>query len=134
MSFVGFFILRATGSRASKHNTRQPSRISDAGGYLSGAAGVERDGAIARLSLSAGKTVLAPSPFGEGGGRSNGALAFWLVLGNAKMNIQTERSVVDNNRTILYNTNNLNRRLIPPYNHKIKAGYTNASGFPYILI
>jgi hypothetical protein len=53
-------------------------RISDAGGHLSGAAGVEltiaeakarqRDGAIARLSLSAGKAVVAPSPFGEGRG------------------------------------------------------------------
>ncbi|MFV0311095.1 MAG: hypothetical protein ACK5KN_05535 [Dysgonomonas sp.] len=37
-------------------------------GYPHGAAGLERDGAIAHLSLSAGKTVLAPSPFGEGGG------------------------------------------------------------------
>ncbi|HMM04945.1 hypothetical protein [Dysgonomonas sp.] len=43
-------------------------RISDAGGHLSGAVGVERDGAIARLSLSAGKAVVAPSPFGEGWG------------------------------------------------------------------
>ncbi|MFV0312577.1 MAG: hypothetical protein ACK5KN_13155 [Dysgonomonas sp.] len=47
-------------------------------GYPHGADGVEltiaeakarqMDGAIARLSLSAGKTVVAPSPFGEGGG------------------------------------------------------------------
>ncbi|SBW04638.1 hypothetical protein [uncultured Dysgonomonas sp.] len=32
-------------------------RISDAGGHLSGAVGVERDGAIARLSPSAGKPL-----------------------------------------------------------------------------
>ncbi|WP_291111126.1 MULTISPECIES: hypothetical protein [unclassified Dysgonomonas] len=32
-------------------------RISDAGGYLSGAVGEERDWAIARLSLSAGKPL-----------------------------------------------------------------------------
>jgi len=36
---------------------RQRMRISDAGGHLSGAAGVERDGAIARLSLSVGKPL-----------------------------------------------------------------------------
>jgi len=36
---------------------RQRMRISDAGGHLSGAVGVERDWAIARLSLSAGKPL-----------------------------------------------------------------------------
>ncbi|MFV0310618.1 MAG: hypothetical protein ACK5KN_03095 [Dysgonomonas sp.] len=56
----------------------QRMRISDAGGHLSGAVGVEltiaeakarqRDGAIARLSLSAVKPIVAPSPCGEGGG------------------------------------------------------------------
>ncbi|MDR1504883.1 MAG: hypothetical protein LBT43_20735 [Prevotella sp.] len=36
----------------------QPPRISSAGGHPHGADGVERDGAIARLSLSAGKAVV----------------------------------------------------------------------------
>ncbi|MFC4672459.1 hypothetical protein [Dysgonomonas termitidis] len=36
---------------------RQRMRISAAGGHLSGAVGVERDGVIARLSLSAGKPL-----------------------------------------------------------------------------
>ncbi|SBW04325.1 hypothetical protein KL86DYS1_30810 [uncultured Dysgonomonas sp.] len=36
---------------------RQQMRISSAGGHLSGAAGVERNWAIARLSLSAGKPL-----------------------------------------------------------------------------
>ncbi|SBV96589.1 hypothetical protein KL86DYS1_11686 [uncultured Dysgonomonas sp.] len=36
---------------------RQRMRISDAGGYLPGAVGVKRDGAIARSSLLAGKPL-----------------------------------------------------------------------------
>ena len=79
-------------------------RISDAGGHLSGAVGEAKgrgDSPFVTFSRQSGCGSL--SLWRGRGVRSNGALAFWFILGNAKMNIQTERSAVENNSTFKRN-------------------------------
>jgi hypothetical protein len=63
------------------------------------------------MKLTAQADALVPQaghPHGAAGVESNGALTLWFVLGNAKMNILTERSLVNKNPTILFYNNRFN--------------------------
>ena len=54
------------------------------------------------------RTLFGRRPQTDCGSQRNEALAFWLVLDNATMNVQTKRSEVEINPIFLYNNKGFN--------------------------
>ncbi|MDR1714806.1 MAG: hypothetical protein LBS20_03075 [Prevotella sp.] len=80
---------------------RPPPRISDAGGAPTRCSRRRKGRGDSPFVTFSRQTDCGSLSLWRGRGvRSNEALAFWFVLGNAKMNIQAKRSVAENNRTL----------------------------------